>query len=102
MAEALAKYGVNLVDLVRDTDTDTMIRVSSLMEESFELAIGTVMLKIGQKINERMFKRDGELATLEKKIDKAKELKLLDGTAFEDAHLVRRVRNKFAHRRERL
>jgi DNA-binding MltR family transcriptional regulator len=89
MAKALEKYGVNLVDVVRDTHADTMIRVSSL-------------LNAGQKVNERMFKRDGELATLEKKINKAKDLNLLDDTAFTDAHLVRRIRNKFAHRRERL
>jgi hypothetical protein len=102
MAEALKKYGVNLADLVRDTNADTMIRVSSLMEETFELAIRMAMLKTGQKVNERMFKRNGELATLEKKINKAKELNLLDDTAFKDAHLVRGIRNKFAHRRERL
>ena len=102
MAEALEKYGVNLVDVVRDTNADTMIRVSSLMEETFELAIRMAMLKTGQKVNKRMFKRDGELATLERKINKAKELNLLDDTAFKDAHLVRMIRNKFAHRRERL
>lgn len=102
MAEALEKYGVNLVDVVRDTNADTMIRVSSLMEETFELAIRMAMLKTGQKVNERMFKRDGELATLERKINKAKELNLLVDTAFKDAHLVRMIRNEFAHRRERL
>jgi DNA-binding MltR family transcriptional regulator len=102
IAEALKKYGVNLVDVVRDTNADTMIRVSSLMEETFELAIRLAMLKTGQKVNERMFRRDGELATLEKKIIKAKELNLLDDTAFKDANLVRKIRNKFAHRRERL
>jgi DNA-binding MltR family transcriptional regulator len=102
MAEALKKYGGNLVDVVRDTNADTMIRVSSLMEETFELAIRMAMLKADQKVNERMFKRDGELATLEKKMNKAKELNLLDDAAFKDAHLVRKIRNKFAHRRERL
>lgn len=102
MSKALEKYGVNLVDVVRDTNADTMIRVSSLMEETFELAIRMAMLRAGQKLNERMFKRDGQLATLEKKINKAKELNLLDDTAFKDAHLERRIRNKFAHRKERL
>jgi hypothetical protein len=102
MAEALEKYGVNLVDVVRDTNADTIIRVSSLMEDTFELAIRMAMLSTGKKINERMFTRDGELATLEKKINKAKELNLLDDTAFKDAHLVRGIRNKFAHRRDRL
>lgn len=102
MAKALEKYGVNLVDVIRDTNADTMIRVSSLMEETFELAIRTAMLKTGHEVNQRMFKHDGELATLEKKINKAKELNLLDDTAFKDAHLVRRIRNKFAHMGERL
>ena len=102
MAGALERCGVNLVDVLRDTNADTMIRVSSLMEETFELAIRMTMSKAGQKVNERMFKRDGELATLVKKINKAKELNLLDYTAFKDAHLVRRIRNKFAHRSEQL
>ena len=102
MAKALEKFGVNLVDVVRDTHADTMIRVSSLLEEIFELSIRMAMLNAGQKVNDRMFTRDGELATLEKKINKAKDLNLLDDTAFTDAHLVRRIRNKFAHRRERL
>jgi ABC-type multidrug transport system ATPase subunit len=102
LAKALEKYGVNLADVVRDTNADTMIRVSSLMEEAFELVIRTAMLKSGQKINEGMFKRDGELATLEKKINKSKEFNLLDDAAFNDAHVVRRIRNKFAHRRQRL
>jgi DNA-binding MltR family transcriptional regulator len=102
LAKALEKYGINLADVVRDTNADTMIRVSSLMDDTFELVIRTVMLKAGQKINEGMFKRDGELSTLEKKINKSKELNLLDDTAFKDAHVVRRIRNKFAHREERL
>jgi len=102
MAKALEKYGVNLADVVRDTHADTMIRVSSLSEEMLELAIRMAILNTGQKVNEHMFKHDGELATLEKKINKAKELNLLDETAFKDAHLVRRIRNKFAHRGERL
>ena len=98
MAEALKKYGVNLVDLVRDTNADTMIRVSSLMEESFKLAMQMAMLKTGQKVNERMFKRNGERATLERKIRKAKELNLLDDTAFEEGPLGRLP----AHRRSRV
>ncbi len=102
MSEALKKYGVNLIDVVRDTNADTMIRVSSLMEGIFELAIRTKMLKTGQKVNGRVFKHDGELATLEKKVNKAKELNLLDDVTFKDAHLVRRIRNRFAHRSGRL
>jgi hypothetical protein len=102
MAAALAKYGVNLVDVVRDTHSDTMIRVTHLTEGMIEYAIKISMIKSGQKINERMFKHRGELSTLEKKIDKAKELNLIDEVAFEDAHLLRRIRNRFAHRHEQL
>jgi hypothetical protein len=102
LAEELKKHGVDLATVVRETHADTMIRVASLLEETFELALRNNMLKSGQKINERMFKRDSELGTLAKKIDKAGDLTLLDGVAFADAHLVRKIRNKFAHRTERL
>jgi hypothetical protein len=102
MAEALNKYGINLADVVQDTNADTMIRVAQLTEETFELAIKINILKRGEKINERMFERKGELATLYDKIEKAKELNLLDKVAYKDSHLLRRIRNKFVHRSERL
>jgi DNA-binding MltR family transcriptional regulator len=102
MLEALEKNGVNLADVLRDTHANTIIRVSSLMEETFELAIRMAMLKTGQKASERLFKRDGDLATLEKKINRAKELRLLDDVAHKDAHIIRKIRNKFAHTRDQL
>jgi hypothetical protein len=102
MAEALNKYGINLADVVQDTNADTMIRVAQLTEETFELAIKINTLKRGEKIDERMFKRKGELSTLYGKIEKAKKLNLLDEVAYKDSHLLRRIRNKFAHRSERL
>lgn len=90
MAEALNKYGINLADVVRDTHADTMIRVSHLTEETFELAIKLKMIKLGEKINELVFKPDGELGTLYKKIEKAKELGLIDEVGYKDAHLLQR------------
>jgi DNA-binding MltR family transcriptional regulator len=102
VAEELKKYGINLADVVQDTHGDTMIRVTHLTEEMLELAIKKSTLKSGKEINERAFMHYGELATLEKKINKAKELNLIDEVAFKDAHLLRKIRNKFAHRNERL
>jgi len=102
MAEALKKYGINLADLVRDTNADTMMRVMHQTGEMLELAIKISMVKSGQKFNERMFQRGRDLATLDSKIKKAKELNLIDDVACKDAHLLRRIRNKFAHRKERL
>jgi hypothetical protein len=37
MAEALKKYGINLADLVRDTNADTMMRVMHQTDEMLEL-----------------------------------------------------------------
>ena len=98
----LQKYGVDLGTVVRDTHADTMIRCMSLFDEALEITIKLDMLNRGEKFNERMFKHHGELATLEKKINKAKGLNLIDDVARDDAHLLRKIRNRFAHRRERL
>jgi DNA-binding MltR family transcriptional regulator len=49
-----------------------------------------------------MFKGNGELATLHKKIKRARTLKLIDTVALNDADLVRKIRNDFGHEREKL
>jgi DNA-binding MltR family transcriptional regulator len=60
------------------------------------------MTKNNEAIDERMFEGNGELATLEKKIRKAHSLKLIDDVAFGDATLVRKIRNNFAHAKQKL
>lgn len=98
----LQKHGVDLGNIIRDTHADTMMRCMGLLDEMLEMTIKKDMLDRGEKFNDRMFKHDGDLATLDKKINKAKALRLIDDVVYADAHLLRKIRNAFAHRRESL
>lgn len=60
------------------------------------------LLAEGKPASNSMFKGEGQYATLEKRIDGSHDLKLIDDVTCADAHLLRRVRNKFAHERDRL
>jgi hypothetical protein len=97
LAEELKKQGLNLTDLLRGTHTQTAMRVASLVAETLELALRSKRLAESKPVNDKMFTRDGSLATLEKRIDAAHEMKLIDDVTRDDAHLMRRIRNQFAH-----
>jgi DNA-binding MltR family transcriptional regulator len=101
-AQALKKIGLDLAQVLRDTHAETAIKLGVLLNEFFELALKAKMLENNKPINDRMFKGDGELATLHKKIKKARSLKLIDAVALNDADLVRKIRNDFGHEREKL
>jgi hypothetical protein len=45
--------------------------------------------------------KNGSLAMLEERIDKAHDLKLIDDVTRDDAHLVRHIRNKFGQATEK-
>lgn len=102
MAEELKDYGLDLAAVLRDTHAETMMRVGSLLDEFFELALKTKILKNCEKINESVFRGHGKLSSLASKIKKAHSLKLIDDVAFSDATLVRKIRNEFGHLKEKL
>jgi DNA-binding MltR family transcriptional regulator len=52
----------------------------------------------GQNINEKMFAKNGKLGTFGAKIQKAKNLGLLDDGQSSDADILREIRNEFGHR----
>ena len=60
------------------------------------------MVKSNEPIDERIFKGNGELSNLDKKIKRAKKLNLIDNVAFRDATLLRKIGNSFAHDREKV
>jgi hypothetical protein len=65
------------------------------------VAIKAKLTTDGKSVNERMFKT-GQYATLENRIDRAHELGLIDEVTRDDAHLMRRARNKFGHAKDRM
>jgi DNA-binding MltR family transcriptional regulator len=76
--------------------------VASLVGETLELALRAKLLAQHKPVNDKMFKGEGSLATLEKRVEAAHTLELIDDMTREDAHLVRRIRNKFAHATQKL
>jgi DNA-binding MltR family transcriptional regulator len=103
LAEELKKtYGLNLADVLRSTHPETVIRVATFVGETLELALRSKLLAEKKPVNDPTFKGDGPLSTIAKRIDAAHDPKLIDDVTHKDAHLVRRIRNKFAHAKERL
>jgi DNA-binding MltR family transcriptional regulator len=102
LSEELKKQGLDLAEVLRGTHAQTAIVVASLVGEMLELALRSKLLAEKKQVNDQMFKGNGSLATLEKRIDAAHNLKLIDDVTCEDAHLVRRIRNEFAHEKEKL
>jgi len=102
LTEELKKYGLDLADVLRGTHTQTVMVATSIMNEMLEVALRLKLLAEKKPVNDRMFKGNGALATLEKRINAAHQLKLMDDATSKDAHLVRRIRNKFAHEKEKM
>ena len=100
-AEELKKVGLDLTQVIQDTHTETMMKARLDFGGSLEYAIKTKMLRNKEVVDEKQFKPFGKLANLDKRIDKAHELGLLDDVAKKDAHLVRKIRNDFAHEGEK-
>lgn len=100
--DILKEHGLDLTKILQDTHAETMLRLGTLLDECLELVLKTHMLKGGKVANEKMFQKRGKLETLSAKIKKANDLGLLEGTAFNDADLIREIRNEFGHLRTKI
>jgi DNA-binding MltR family transcriptional regulator len=96
------KSGLDLADLLRGTHAETAMVVASILSETLELALKFKFLLEKRPVNDRMFKGNGPLGTLQNRINAAHRHKLIDDTARDDAHSVRLVRNKFSHSSKKL
>jgi DNA-binding MltR family transcriptional regulator len=101
-AQAVKKLGLDLAQVLRDTHAETAMKLGVLLDNFFEIALKARMLKNNEPVSDGMFKGDGGLATLHKKIKRARTLKLINTAALNDADLVRKIRNDFGHEREKL
>jgi len=102
MALDFAKFGLNEADVLRDTHAQTAMRLASIVGDTLAVAIKAKLTADGKPVNERMFKHKGQYATLEKRINGVHELGLIDEVTRDDAHLMRRARNKFGHPKDRM
>jgi hypothetical protein len=96
--EILKEHGLDFAQIVRDTNSETMLRIGSLMDESLELILRTHALKKdGKDLDDKVFKPWGKLHSLADKIKKVKDIGLLDEATHNDAELLRKIRNEFGH-----
>lgn len=102
LAKQLEEHGLDLTTLIRDTHAQSAMQAASLVGEILEIALKWKLTVEKTPVNDRMFKKDGPLATLQKRIDAAHRQKLINDTTREDTHILRRIRNEFAHAGEKL
>jgi hypothetical protein len=87
-------------ELRTQTDRGAAIIGAALVEEALRRALQSkLQIKVNPNIKQRLFEANGPLATFSAKIDLAYSLQLvdLDESQYRDLHLIRKVRNEFAH-----
>jgi DNA-binding MltR family transcriptional regulator len=92
-----------LGELKTQSDRGVAIVAAAMLEELLELIILARLIEIPSKRKEALFDRmNAPLSSLSAKIEMAFALGIINETARRAMHLVRDVRNKFAHRLEPL
>lgn len=81
-----------------DSDRSASVVVAALLDSILSQAyLWALNPKLKGGIG-RLFEPNGPLSTLSGKIDFAYALHWISGHAYKDAHLIRRIRNEFAHK----
>lgn len=100
--DILAEHGLDFRQLIQDSHAETMMRIGSLMDETLEVAIRAYRLSRGQADQDKIFQRGGKLDTLAAKMKKAHDYGLLSDVEFNDATVLRMIRNEFGHLKAKL
>lgn len=95
--DAIKRLGEVVGELVLDSQASTAIVFSSILEEHLRAAMAVKMPNINNRVGKVLFEGYGPLATFRSKIDLAYALAILTKEQFDDAHNIRKIRNKFAH-----
>jgi DNA-binding MltR family transcriptional regulator len=83
-------------EMSEQTDRGAAIIATAWLEEAMSAAIES-FLQADTKTWQRLFDGNGPLATLSAKIDLARLLGLITETIRSDLHIIREIRNEFAH-----
>jgi DNA-binding MltR family transcriptional regulator len=98
----LQKAGISLDNLLRDTHAGIALVWASLLDEGFETALRSAMSHLSKNALNDLLTGYGPLSSFSAKIDIAHGMKLITVEHCRDAHLIRRIRNQFAHVTEKL
>jgi DNA-binding MltR family transcriptional regulator len=101
IAKALARESYVQRETSIESDRGAAIVAAALLETQLETAIKKLLrdlaLKKGVSLFDRLFKGYGPLATSGAKIDMAYALESIDEESYHDLHVIRAIRNDFAH-----
>lgn len=96
-------------DLMKESDRSKAIMLTAALDDSLRNIISMSMsserLKVerhGHTFEERLFEENGPLSSFAAKIDIAFAYGLIDKIGHDDFHIVRQIRNVFAHFRQKL
>lgn len=81
----------------RRTDASTVMVGAAILDNGLESAIATRMPGLNNRLKQKLFEGYGPLATFAAKIDVALAFGLVDVETHKKLHVVKRVRNEFAH-----
>jgi DNA-binding MltR family transcriptional regulator len=98
----LKRRGIDLQELVQGTHPGIALVLSSLLDDVFGRALRAAMLHLSSSVLNELLTGYGPLRTFSAKIHIAHGMKLVTAQHCRDAHLVRKVRNEFAHKAKRL
>jgi DNA-binding MltR family transcriptional regulator len=94
--EAHQRMMALIEEMAEQTDRGAAIVAAAWVEEAMSAAIES-FLHSDTKAWQRLFEGNGPLATMSAKIDLARLLGLITETIRSDLHIIRDVRNEFAH-----
>lgn len=94
--EALKRMTALIEEIEGQTDRGAAIVGAAWVEEAMSVAIES-FLHSDKKAWQRLFGGNGPLATLSAKIDLSRLLGLISETIRSDLHIIRDIRNEFAH-----
>lgn len=97
----IEKLRAQLKELSKDAQTGKVLILCAMLEDVLMAAIKAKMAPLSSDISARIFGGSGPLQTISAKIDIAYALGLYSGGTRRNLHLVRKIRNGFAHTSQR-
>lgn len=88
-----------VVKLGQSGQTAFVVMATTLLEDELQKALTLKMPNLTKAIDKKLFEGNGTLATLSAKIDLAYVLGIIEKPIHQELHVVRKLRNAFAHPR---
>ena len=94
--EALKRFGALVEEMNSESDRAVAIVGAAWVEEALSDSI-TSFLQVHETAHRNLFAGNTPLSTFSAKIDLARLLGIVSDTIWSDLHIIRKIRNQFAH-----